>query len=69
MQSRSDKRIAIIVSSPVTVSVFLAHQIQALAQRYVVTVVANFGAQEVLENLPNNVTINSIPICDNSPCG
>ena len=24
--------------------------------------VANFGAQEVLENLPNNVTINSIPI-------
>lgn len=64
MQSQSDRRIAVVVSSPMTVRAFLAHQIQALAQHYTVTVIANLEeeSQGELGNLPYNVTIHSIPI-------
>lgn len=64
MHNPLDNKIAIIVSSPMTVRVFLAHQIDALSQCYKVTVIANMEdeAADILDNLPENVTIHSIPI-------
>jgi len=64
MQDRSPKRVAIVVSSSMTVRVFLSHQLQALAERYTVTVVANMegAVPEVLDNLPPNTAVYPIPI-------
>ena len=63
MQHRFPKKIAIVVSSPMTVSVFLRHQISVLADLYEVTVVVNLtGVEEQSLRLPNNVVVHHLPI-------
>ncbi|MDJ0741235.1 MAG: glycosyltransferase family 4 protein [Gammaproteobacteria bacterium] len=55
-------KIAVVVSSPMTVRVFLRDQIAALATNYEVTVVANFRDTEELGVLPASVRLQSIDI-------
>jgi glycosyltransferase involved in cell wall biosynthesis len=57
------EKVAFIVSTPMTARVFLAHQINVLAKLYDVTVVTNMiGNEEILDNLPANVQVFSLPI-------
>lgn len=57
------QKIAFVVSAPITARVFLAHQICVLANSYEVTVVTNMRHEGgMLDNLPSNVTVFSLPI-------
>lgn len=59
----SQQKIAIVVSTPMTVRVFLLHQIKALAQIYDVTILANLDGQtNTSEWLPDQVRAIHIPI-------
>jgi glycosyltransferase involved in cell wall biosynthesis len=55
------KRIALVVSSPMTAKVFLKHQIEQLVKLYDVTVVANWGETEPAW-LPKSVHLKQMPI-------
>lgn len=59
-----NKRIAIIVSTPMTLHVFLLHQVFELALHFNVTLVTNKEAGDfgLIKKLPSNVEIHHIPI-------
>jgi glycosyltransferase involved in cell wall biosynthesis len=56
------EKIAVVVSSPLTVKVFLKHQIEALAEIYNVTVIANMALFKIDLDLPSSVKVIHIPI-------
>jgi glycosyltransferase involved in cell wall biosynthesis len=60
------KKIAIIVSSPLTAKVFLKHQIFELSKIYDLTLIANFGIDfdplKKIEWINNSISIKHIPI-------
>jgi glycosyltransferase involved in cell wall biosynthesis len=63
VSSAGRTKIAIVVSSPMTVRAFLLHQIQALSAVYDVTIVANFdGLENPKEWLPDGVKWVHIPV-------
>jgi|TARA_B110000259_G_C14034543_1_gene408647 glycosyltransferase involved in cell wall biosynthesis len=64
MLNQSVKKIAIIASAPMTISVFLAHQVNELSKIYKVTIITNMQGElkNTLDNLPASIVIHSIPI-------
>lgn len=56
------RRIAVVVSSPMTAKVFLRDQIRALSERYEVTVFANMGDPQELAGLWSGVHLQTVPI-------
>ena len=57
------KKIAIIVSSPMTIHAFMLHQVQSLAEYYDVTIIANVkDGERLLDNLPEGIHLYSIAI-------
>lgn len=64
MPSRLNKRIAIIASTPMTLRVFLLHQVCELALHYKLTLVTNMDAGDfgLIKKLPSNIEVHHIPI-------
>ncbi len=56
------KRVAIVVSTPMTIEVFLRDQISALSERYDVTVIANAAGDDALGALTGLVDLVSVDI-------
>lgn len=64
MPCRLNKRIAIIVSTPMTLHAFLLHQVCELALHYRVTLVTNMEAGDfgLIKKLPSNIEVHHVPI-------